>query len=406
MKPGTFGLTGVRVVDPSNPTSEPTSIVIEHGRILSVGDAVPDGALTYDLGGRFVAPGLVTVHTHFSIVFPFSDTDENEPPALTAFRSASRAREALEAGVTTVRCVHEQHAIDVTLREADRRGWFVAPRILAGGRALSAPGGHGQGSGSVYCSGPSEFEAAARGELENGADHVKIFITGGLAHAGERPEDPEMTEAEMRAVVRAAQEHGTYVVAHAGHHDAIRRAIDAGVRSFEHAYVVDEPTAELLAQQGLYVSPTLAVTRSQDWMAAHGFEDHSRENARQASVDHLASAQRLVAAGVALTNGTDIPPGDSTDGTTAVVREAELLAEAGLTARQALAASTTTPAKMCGIDDDTGRVVAGLSADLLVLDADPSVDISALRNIRAGVSQGRVVRDDLDLLTTHNGGHP
>ncbi len=400
-------LTGARVVDPLAPTTEPTSIAVENGRILSIGDAVPDGVPAHDrhdLGGRFVAPGLVTVHTHLSIVFPFTDTDENEPPALTAFRSAGRATEALIAGVTTVRCVHEQHAIDVTLRDADRRGWYVAPRILAGGRALSAPGGHGQGSGSVYCSGASEFEAAAHVELENGADHVKIFITGGLAHAGERPEDPEMSEAEMRAVVRAAQSHGTYVVAHAGHYAAIRRAIDAGVRSFEHAYVIDEPTAQVLAQPGLYVSPTLAVTRSQDWMAAHGFEEHSRENARRASVDHLASARRLVAAGVALTNGTDLPPGDHTEGTTAVVREAELLVEAGLTAREALAASTTTPARMCGIDNETGRVAGGLSADLLVLDADPSLDVSALRSIRAVVSQGRVVRDDLGLLTAATGG--
>lgn len=402
-------LTGARVVDPVAPTTEPTSIVVENGRIRSVGDAVPDGVPAddrHDLGGRFVAPGLITVHTHFSIVFPFNDTDENEAPALTSLRSASRAREALEAGVTTARCVHEQHAIDVTLRDADRRGWFAAPRILAGGRALSAPGGHGQGSGSVYCSGPAQFEAAAHAELENGADHVKIFITGGLAHAGESPEDPEMSEAEMRAVVRAAQAHGTYVVAHAGHHAAIRRAVDAGVRSFEHAYMVDEPTAKLLAQPGLYVSPTLAVTRSQDWMAAHGFEEHSRENARRASVDHLASARRLVAAGVALTNGTDIPPGDRTEGTTAVVREAELLVEAGLTATEALAASTTTPARMCRVDHETGRVAAGLSADLLVLDADPSIDIRALRGIRAVVSQGRVVRDDLGLLATHDGGNP
>lgn len=99
-------------------------------------------------------------------------------------------------------------------------------------------------------------------------------------------------------------------------------------------------------------------------MAAHGFEAHSRENARRASVDHLASARRLVAAGVALTIGTDIPPGDRTDGTTAVVREAELLVEAGLTAQQALATSTTTPARMCGLADETGRVTTGFSADL------------------------------------------
>ena len=400
-------LGNARIVDPAAETTEPRALLVEGGRIVAVVPEAPEGAAVTDLGGRFLAPGLVTVHTHLSIVFPFSDTDEAEDPALTAFRSAARATDALEAGATTVRCVHEQHAVDVTLREADRRGWFVAPRILAGGRALSVPGGHGQGSGSVYCEGPDAFEAAARAELEAGADHVKIFITGGLAHAGERPQDPEMTDAEVRAVVRAAADHGTYVVAHAGHHTAIRRAVDSGVRSFEHAYVVDEPTARLLAQPGIFVSPTLAVTRSQDWMEAHGFEQHSRDNARRAAVDHLDSARRLVAAGVAITNGTDIPPGDRTEGTSAVVREAELLVEAGLTAREALAASSTTPARMCGIDAETAGVAAGRSADLLVLDADPTLDVLALRTIRAVVSRGRVVRDDLGLLEAPTpGGRP
>lgn len=399
-------LTGARVVDPDGATSGPCALHVSDGRVTDVRAEAPDGEPSLDLGGRFVAPGLVTVHTHLSIVFPFVDTDEQERPDLTAFRSAARARDALEAGATTVRCVHEQHAVDVTLREADRRGWFVAPRILAGGRALSTPGGHGQGSGSVYCDGPDAFEAAARAELEAGADHVKIFITGGLAHAGERPQDPEMSDAEIAAVVRAAADHGTYVVAHAGHFSAIRRAVDVGVRSFEHAYVVDDATARVLAQPGVYVSPTLAVTRSQDWMAEHGFEQHSRDNARRAAVDHLESARRLVAAGVTLTNGTDIPPGDRTEGTSAVVREAELLVEAGLTARQALAASTTNPARMCGVDDETARITVGRSADLLVLDADPTVDVSALRAVRAVVSRGRVVRDDVHLLTAPTSGGP
>ncbi|RKT78936.1 imidazolonepropionase-like amidohydrolase [Terracoccus luteus] len=406
MTPPTL-LTNARVVDVEAGTTSPASVLLDGGRIAAVTpegaagtatDATPPGTRVLDLGGRVLAPGFVTVHMHLSIVFPFSDTDEDEDPMLTAFRAATRAREALDAGVTTVRCVHEQHRVDIALREADRRGWFTAPRILAGGRALSAPGGHGQGSGSVYCTGPDEFEAAARAELEAGADHVKIFITGGLAHAGERPEDPEMTDAEMRAVVRAADDHGTYVVAHAGHHEAIRRALDAGVRSFEHAYVVDEPTARLLARPGVFVSPTLAVTRSQDWMAEHGFEAHSRENAARASVEHLASARRLAAAGVALTNGTDLPPGDRTEGTTAVVREAELLVEAGLTPAGALAASTLVPARMCGVDAETGRVAAGLAADLVVLDDDPCADVAALRTVRAVVSRGRVVRDDLGLF--------
>lgn len=395
-------VTGARIVDVHDGAVRVGAVRVRDGRIAEIiedtGDlaqTIPGDTQMIDAGGRYLVPGLVTVHTHLSIVFPFSDTDEDEDPALTAVRSTDRALAALRAGATTIRCIHEQHRIDLTLRDAARRGWITLPRILAGGRALSVPGGHGQGTGSVYCRGPQEFHAAAITELEAGADHVKIFITGGLAHAGERPSDPEMTHAEMAAVVRAAEEHGSYVVAHAGHHAAIRLALDAGVTSFEHAYEVDEATADLLAQPGVYVSPTLVVTHSQATMLAQGFEEHSMANARRAAPGHLASIRRLVRAGVTLTHGTDYPPGDVTEGTSAAAAEAVLMQQAGLSPLQALQAATVNGARMCRIDDETGAVAVGLAADLLLLDADPTRDIAALGRVAAVIAGGAVVRNEL-----------
>ncbi len=389
-------LTGVSVVDVDDGTVvRDRAIGIADGVITAVlgADGVPEDAPARDLGGRYLMPGLITVHTHLSIVFPFSDTDEDEDPALTAFRSASRATAALHAGATTIRCVHEQHRADITLRDAAARGWFTAPRILAGGRALSTPGGHGQGTGSVYCTGPDEFYAAAMGELEAGADHLKIFITGGLAHAGESPAEPEMTDAEIAAVVRAADSAGAYVVAHAGHFTAIRQALDAGVRSFEHGYLVDEDTAVLLAQPDVYVSPTLAVSRSVGWMRANGFEEHSIANAVAVGPDHLTSAQRLIAAGVRLTNGTDYPPGDNADGVPAVVAELEFMAAAGLDPPAALQTVTVNGAALCGISDTVGRIEVGQAADFIAMPADPTVAVSALRDITFVMSGGRLIRD-------------
>jgi hypothetical protein len=95
--------------------------------------------------------GLISCHTHLSIVF--GETDEAEDPALTAYRAATRATEALRAGVTTVRCVHEQNRADLLLRTAVRRGWYQAPRILGAGRAVSTPDGHGAGGGCAYAAG-------------------------------------------------------------------------------------------------------------------------------------------------------------------------------------------------------------------------------------------------------------
>ncbi|MEO5831964.1 MAG: amidohydrolase family protein [Nakamurella sp.] len=387
-------LANVRLVDLDLATQAAAAVRIVDGTIEAIAAAPPAGAVTLDLGGRFLLPGVVTVHTHLSIVFPFNDTDEEEDPALTALRAAERAHAALFAGATTVRCIHEQHRIDITVREAARRGWFRAPRILAGGRALSTPGGHGQGAGSAYAQGPDAFYAAAVAELEAGADHLKIFITGGLAHAGESPDVSEMTDAEIGAVVRAAGEAGTYVVAHAGHHAAIRQALDQGVTSFEHAYAVDEATAALLARPGIYVSPTLSVTRSESWMRANHFEEHSIANARAASGEHLLSIQRLIAAGVTLTNGTDYPPGDDCGGVPAFVAEMGFMHQAGLSVVDTLRSATLNGAALCRIDDHVGRVARGYVADLIAVDDDPLADIAAMGGISFVMQAGIVLRDD------------
>ena len=99
-------------------------------------------------------------------------------------------------------------------------------------------------------------------------------------------------------------------------------------------------------------------------------------------------------AGVTLVNGTDYPPGEPCDGTVCAVRELEFLVDAGLSPLQALQASTINGARLCGIDGQTGAIEAGLSADLIAFDGDPTADASALRGIRFVMSGGRIVRWD------------
>jgi imidazolonepropionase-like amidohydrolase len=353
---------------------------------------LPDGQVT-DVAGRWLLPGLISCHTHLSVVFPFSDTDEAEHPALTAYRSAARATAALRAGITTIRCVHEQNRADLLLREAARRGWISAPRILGAGRAVSARGGHGQGSGCAYAAGEDEFHAAALGELAAGADHVKIFINGGLAGAGEQVERPEMTDAEIRGAVRAADGRGSYVVAHSGGPAAIRQALAQGVRCFEHAYRLDDDTAALLARRGAYLTPTLCVTRSEAWMRASGFAEHTIANAASAADEHLASVRRAIRAGVTLLNGTDYPPGDLVDAVPVAVHEVLLMAEAGLSPLQALRSVSVNAAPLLGIGGHVGQVRPGYAADLIAVDANPLADITALRDITLVMQAGRVIRD-------------
>ncbi|MET8990145.1 amidohydrolase family protein [Nonomuraea wenchangensis] len=401
-------LSGGHVVDVrSGKVRRDANVVVQGGRIDRItAEAPPPGARTVRLGGRYLLPGLISVHTHLSVVYPFSATDEAEDSGITALRALSRARDALYAGVTTIRSVHEQNRADLLVRTAAGQGWVEAPRIVGAGRAISTTGGHGHGSACVYADGYDSFLRAARAELAAGADLIKIFITGGIAHQGESFTGAQMTIDEMRAVVRAAEEHNTYVTAHAGAGSAIREALSAGVRGYEHAYELDADTARQMAAQRVYLTPTLCVTRCPEWMAEHSFTPWQIERALEVGPGHLASIRTAIAAGVAdpddperpgitFLAGTDYPPGEPIEDTVVAVREMEFLAEAGLSTEQALRSGTLEAAGLVGLRGQAGAVEEGHLADLIVTERDPLSDLSALRRISFVMQAGRIVRDDL-----------
>ncbi|WP_214106080.1 metal-dependent hydrolase family protein [Acrocarpospora catenulata] len=412
-----YWLTGGHVVDVrAGRIRRDHNVAVAAGRIERITtDPPPPGARTVELGGRYVLPGLISVHTHLSVVYPFSAIDEAEDSGLTALRALSRAQDALRAGVTTIRCVHEQNRADLLIRTAAEQGWVAAPRIVGAGRAISTTGGHGQGSACSYADGHDDFLRAARTELAAGADLIKIFITGGIAHQGESFTGAQMTLDEMRAVVRAAEEHGTYVTAHAGAGAAIREALAAGVRGFEHAYELDGDTARQMAERRVFLTPTLCVTRCPEWMAEHRFTPWQVERALDVGPGHLASIRRAIAAGVAdpadpdrpgitLLAGTDYPPGEPIEDTVVAVREMEFLAEAGLDPAQALRTGTLDAARLVGLAGQAGVVEEGHLADLIVTDRDPLSDLSALRRIPFVMQAGRIVRDDLPVPRPALGG--
>ncbi|MGC0415915.1 amidohydrolase family protein [Embleya sp. AB8] len=388
-------LTNCHVVDvATGDVLRNRSVHIEEGTIIDVTAAAPPHADARDLGGRYLLPGLISCHSHLSVVFPFADTREDESPGLTAFRAAQRAADALRAGITTLRCVHEQNQIDLVLRDAHRRGWIQAPRIYGAGRALSTPHGHGEGADCSYATGADGFYRAALGELAAGADHLKIFINSGLAREGEDFEHAEMTDEEIAATVKAAHEHDAYVVAHSGESAAIRQALAQGVRSFEHAYALDDDTARLLADRRAFVTPTLCVTNSLGWMRENGFEEASMANARNAIEPHQASFRRAVAAGVQLVNGTDIPPADLVEGVPAAVYEMYLMAQGGLDNLRVLQSVSTTAARLVQAEHHLGQVAPGYTADLIAVEGDPMQDITAMGRLSFVMQGGRVVRDD------------
>lgn len=401
-------LAGVHVVDVvSGSVQRDRDVDLVDGRIAVISPAgtTPPAAdaSVVDLAGHYLAPGLISVHTHLTAVYPFSDHDENETADVSALRAMGRATDALRAGITTVRCLDESNRADLAVRTAARQGWVEAPRILGAGKAISTTGGHGHGFACSYADGHDGFLKAARTEFAAGADHVKIFITGGIAREGEDFVGAEMTADELRGAVRAATERGKYVVAHAGHGPAIREAIAAGVRSFEHAYDVDlDAIAEMKATE-VFVTPTLSVTHCAEWMAAHHFTPWQIERAMSVGPGHLASIRRIVEhgrtadgrGGVTFVTGTDYPPGEPYEDTVCQVREMELMVDAGLTPAEVLRAATADGARLVRLADEIGQVREGMAADLIVTEADPTEDVRALRRIRAVVQAGRIVRQEV-----------
>ena len=391
-------LTNCKVIDVEDPgRSLEGSVRVEDGTIVELGEGAPPvGSVSVDLGGRSLLPGLISCHTHLTEVYPF-DSADGESSAESSLRALGAATQALRAGVTTIRCVHEQNRADLWLRSADAKGWVRTPRILAGGRAITTTGGHGDGGGGcVRADGPDEFLKAAREELAAGADHVKIFISGGIGDASENITTVQMTLEEMRATVTAAEVHGAYVVAHAGNSASIKLALDAGVRSFEHGYELDEEAADRMVANRAFLTPTINCTHARSWMLARGFDESQVRRAAEVEPIHARSLETAIRHGVTIVNGTDGQPAEPVDGTSMTVVEAELLARAGLGPQGALLASTVNPASLLGLASRIGKVAVGFEADLIAVRGHPLEDIGALRSIDWVMSRGEVVRDDRD----------
>ena len=348
-----------------------------------------------DLKGAYVLPGLFNMHNNLSMVFPFKNTNLAESPAITVLRCYRRAHDALMAGITTLRTVGEQNRVDLYLKKMINEGWVKGPRIFAGGKGLGTVGGHGSDFGQIETKGPEEFGKAARRELARGADHLKIFITGGIAKQEEDFENPQMIKEEMAAVVSAARSRGTYVAAHAGSSLPIMKAVEAGVKCFEHGYVLNREAAQTIKNSNGYLVPTLSVTRSGDWMRENGFEEWTIKKALSAKKTHMESTKTAIRAGVTILNGTDLPPGDSDNEVNTTVREIEFLAEAGLSPLEALRAATIYPSALCGVSNKLGSVNEGYLADLVGVASNPLSDVRALEKIGFVMKDGEIFRNDL-----------
>src|SRR5437763_1586443 len=188
-------------------------VVVEGDRITAVGPAdrtpAPSGAEPLDLTNRFVMPGLVDCHSHASIVPGLGDQPGRpcRGPVPQALAAAASLRADLAAGTTTMRIMGEEHFLDIEVRDAIEAGVIAGPRLLVAGRGLAANNGHGRALASY--DGVDEVRRGARENLRRGANHVKIFVTGGVSSPGAMSTSRAYTREEIRAAVEDARRAGT-----------------------------------------------------------------------------------------------------------------------------------------------------------------------------------------------------
>jgi imidazolonepropionase-like amidohydrolase len=370
------------------------AVVVEGDRIAAVVDAdrAPAGRVL-ELDGLTLLPGLINCHVHLCLggepdpVRPLRE----EPVALTALKALVRARQTLEAGVTTVRDLGGRDYAELAVRDAVRSGLVQGPRILAAGRGICMTGGHGWWF-AREADGPVEVRRAVREQLKAGADVIKLLATGGVMTPGVDPHAPQLDLEEIRAAVDEARKAGRRVAAHAQAAQGIAWCVEAGVTSVEHGVFLTEPLAARMARDGVALVPTLIAPEA---IVRGGLEASIPEfmvrKAEALRARHREAFRLALQAGVAVAAGTDAGTPLNPHGS--LVPELRLMVEEGMSPLGALQAATAAAARVLGIEQETGRVAPGLAADLLAVAGDPTERIEALDAVRLVMVRGQVVVD-------------
>ncbi|OYO18478.1 peptidase M38 [Enemella evansiae] len=393
-------LSGGRVFDPGTGDWHTHDLRIRDGRVVEVGESL-GGDERLDVSDRFVLPGLIDCHVHIMASSADLASLPDTPPSYVALGAAEIMGGMLDRGFTTVRDVG---GADFGYHRAQREGLVRGPRIFFGGRALSQTGGHGDvrpagrngydpsqccaGLGRV-ADGVDEVRRAARDELRKGADHLKIMASGGVASPTDRIDSVQYSLAEMRAAVEEAEAANRYVAAHAYTSRAIRRALEAGVRSIEHANLIDEETVAMLREKDAFVTMNLVTY----WALAdegQRFGLPADQLAKVAAVlDGGVRALKLAhAGGVNPAFGTDLLGGMHRH----QAREFAIRAE-HIPAVDVIRGATSVAARLLRREDELGTLAEGAYADVVVVDGDPVADISVLAEsrLRHVLQGGRVV---------------
>jgi len=437
-----FVLRARRLIDGSgkDPIDNPV-VVVKDSQIVEVGTEgnvdIPQGEDVKEitLENETILPGLIDSHIHLcngsgtwrsqiatgAILTPeektfrsypyhqgvsrWKDPRELDTDGIRLIAATIIAREALHAGITTIKDAGGYHEVPWDLREAWKMGLIETPRILISGWQLCVTGGHGWPKGDCEADGVDGVRKKVRQFVKEDVDVIKISASGGGATARSNNLQVSFSEDELRAIVEEAHKFGRTTFAHCEAYDSIGNAARAGVDVLEHCGFLlpdrtrgfDEEAVKTMAEKKLFYNPTIQ-TGSQvlDSLKAKKERGETLTQREERSLERSAykirrkqeNLVRMVKMGVQIVIGSDssyIGSGGR------LLRAMEIMVDAGLTPMQVIVAATSNGAKAMNMDHLFGTIKAGLKADIIAVEGNPSKKISDLRSLKMIMQEGKIV---------------
>ncbi len=385
------------------------SITIEKNLITSIDRGfikIAQGETLIDLRGMTLMPGLMDMHVHFGQEYQSKSKRpvkvERETSAILA---AKHALLTLKSGFTTVRQVGDSGFVAISLRDLINGGYITGPRIFTSGRSIATTGGHADQTNGKniesyeypvaedgVINGPYDAYTAVRQRYKDGADGIKLTVTGGVLSVAKSGDNPQFTIEEIDAVVSAAKDYGMWVAVHAHGSEGMKRAVLAGVDSVEHGTYMTEEVMDLMIKNNTYYVPTISAGEfvAEKSLIDNYFPDIVRPKA--ASVGPQIGSTFSIASkrGVKIAFGTDV--GVQPHGTN--WKEFYYMVKYGMSEMKAIKAATINTAELLNIDSSLGSIEVGKIADLVAVNNSPLKDISIMKDVVFVMKEGEVIKND------------
>ena len=406
-------LQNLSLLEPETGHLQPgMKIRIEGDKVVAVGKRVAaGGAEVVDCGGRTVMPGLIDSHVHVMLSSVSIPSLEKVPLTRGTARAAANMRGMIDRGFTTVR---DTGGADWGLKLAVEEGSIPGPRLFIAGQAIGPTGGHSDprrrtdvfGARCHCCNamafsmnvsdGEREVRKAAREQMRQGADQVKIMMSGGVASPYDPLDSLQFSDGEIAAAVEEASAFGRYVCAHAYTPAAITRAAHAGVRTIEHGNLIDARSAKLMAEKGMFlVANLVAYYAMKERAGEFGMSGDMLEKNDLVIDGALKSLEICRDAGVPVAFGTDLLGELQVDQSREFLLRAEVLSPIDI-----IRSATTIGAQLLRMEGKLGTLQPGAFADLIAIDGDPTADLGLFqeqgRHIAAIMQGGRFHKNRLN----------